>query len=118
MKSSGGEDRKSGKIKYNRSMSKKNLTRENILHLAQLAKLQLTDREIEKYQEQIGETLDYIKNLNELDTKSVIETHHTVDVKNVYFEDGDECKREFSQDEATKNAKNKKNGFFTVKKIL
>jgi aspartyl-tRNA(Asn)/glutamyl-tRNA(Gln) amidotransferase subunit C len=99
-------------------MSKQDLTRENILHLAKLANLSLTDAEIEKYQSQIGETLDYVKNLSELDTTNTKETHHTVDLENVQFEDGSENKRSLSQDEATKNAQDAKDNYFVVKRIL
>jgi aspartyl-tRNA(Asn)/glutamyl-tRNA(Gln) amidotransferase subunit C len=99
-------------------MSKHDLSKEDVLHLAKLSALKLTDEEVEKYREQIGETLDYVKNLEELDTKDVKETHHTVNVENFFFEDGEKSERTFSQEEATANSKSKKDGAFVVKRIL
>lgn len=89
-------------------MSKKQLTREEILHLAKLSKLQVTDAEIGKYQKQIDETLDYVQNLSELDTSKVKETNHTVDLINVEFEDGEKNDRGLTS----------KKGYFIVKRIL
>lgn len=89
-------------------MSKKQLTKEEILHLATLSKLQLTDAEIEKYETQIDETLDYVQNLSELDTSNVKETNQAVDLKNVEFEDGEKNERGLTN----------KKGYFSVKRIL
>ena len=100
-------------------MTKKiNLSKEEIIHLAKLANLQLTDGEIEKYQKQLSETIHYVENLDELDTKDVQPTSQTTDLQDIFFEDGEENKRVFSQEEATENAKNKKEGAFVVKRIL
>lgn len=87
-------------------MSKK-LSRDQILHLAKLSRLQLTDSEIEKYEKQMSETLDYVKNLDELDTSSVTETSQTTNLQNVTFEDGEKSKRII-----------KKDGYFIAKKVL
>lgn len=87
-------------------MSKK-LSHGQILHLAKLSQLQLSDSEIEKYEKQIGETLEYVKNLDELDTSSVTETSQTTNLQNVTFEDGEKCERVI-----------KKGDYFVVKKVL
>ena len=94
------------------------LSKDDILHIARLANLTLTDAEVEKYMHQLSETIKYVENLDELDTTNVQPTSHSTNVTNVYFEDGTENKRLFSQDEAEKNAKNKKNGQFVVKRIM
>jgi aspartyl-tRNA(Asn)/glutamyl-tRNA(Gln) amidotransferase subunit C len=99
-------------------MSKPALTKENIVHLAKLANLKLTDEEIEKFKDQLGETLHYVENLHELDTKNVTPTNHTTNSKNVVFEDGEKCTRQFTQEEALKNAPQKKGNFFYVKRIM
>jgi aspartyl-tRNA(Asn)/glutamyl-tRNA(Gln) amidotransferase subunit C len=64
-------------------MADKTLSKDEILHLARLAKLELTEDEIEKYREQLGETIEYVKNLDELDTKNTPPTNSVVDLKNV-----------------------------------
>lgn len=99
-------------------MKKNNLTRDEIIHLTKLASLYLTDEEIKKYQEQLGETLDYIKNLEELSTDKVVPTSQVTNLENVMFKDGEENKRLFSSEQALENTKNKKNGQFIVKRIL
>ncbi len=88
-------------------MSNKILTRKDILHLAKLSQLQLSDEQVKKYETQIAETLEYVKNLDELDTSSVHETSQTTSLHNVTFEDGKICERSI-----------KKNDYFVVKKVL
>ncbi len=96
----------------------KTLTREEILHLAKLSNLKLTDEEIEKYRKQLEETVEFINNLNELDTNEVLPTSQTTNTMDVSYNDGDPNPRGLTQEEATSNAKNKKNGYFIVKRIL
>lgn len=69
-------------------MPRKQLTRADILHLAKLANLQVTDEEIDKYLSQLEETIDYVENLNELNTSGVEPTSHATKLENVYFTDG------------------------------
>jgi len=47
------------------------ITREDVVHVAELAYLDLSEDELEKYRRQIDEILDYIGKLNELDTSGV-----------------------------------------------
>lgn len=96
----------------------KHLTKEQILHIAKLANLSLSDEEVEKFKDQLSETITYVENLSELDTKNVQPTSHSTAVTNVYFQDGTENKRKLTQDEALKNAKNKKNSMYVVKRIM
>lgn len=99
-------------------MVKQKLTREEILHLAKLTKLHLTDEEIEKLSEQFGETLDYVKNMEELDTSAVEPTNQTTNLENVFFEDGEKNERGLTSEEALKNAKKKNKEMFIVERIL
>lgn len=99
-------------------MPKKNLSKKEIEHLAKLSALTLPEREIEKYEKQLSETLEYVENLTELKTDGVKEAHSVIDSKDVFFEDGEKCTRMLSEKDATKNAKNVKGGQFSVKKIL
>lgn len=97
---------------------KTELSKEEIIHLAKLANLSLTDEEIEKFRKQLTETVEYVENLNELDTKQVSETSSTAQLTDVFFKDGEENKRNLTQADALKNSKNKKNDYFVVKRIL
>ena len=96
---------------------KTSLTKKDVKHLAKLSALTLTEKEIEKYENQLSETLDFVENLNELETDSVKEAHSVTDSKDVFFEDGEENKRSLSEEEVLKNAK-VKNNQFVVERIL
>ena len=99
-------------------MKKKGLTKEEIIHLARLAGLSLTDKEIEKYKSQLEETISYIENLNELETKNVDPTSHTTLLTNVYFNDGEKNERALDLSAIFQNAKNKEKNYFKVSSIF
>ncbi len=88
----------------------------DVKKVAKLANLPLTPEEEEKFGQQLDETLDYIKTLNEIDTAHVEPTHSVTGLTNVMRPD--EPKASLSQDEALQNAKSKQNGFFKVKAIF
>jgi aspartyl-tRNA(Asn)/glutamyl-tRNA(Gln) amidotransferase subunit C len=50
------------------------ITRETVLHVAKLARLELGDSEIDRMQKDLGNILEYVNSLAELDTSSVAET--------------------------------------------
>lgn len=100
-------------------MAKKvDLTKDDVLHIAKLANLPMDDASIEKFRKQLTETINYVENLDELDTKDVPATSHSTNVKNVFFEDGTKNERQFSQEEALKNGKNIKRNMFIVPRIM
>ena len=94
------------------------LSKEEILHLAHLARLFLSEDEIKKFAEQFGETIDYIKNLDELETKDVSATNSVVDLKNVTYEDGEKNEIGLTIEEALQNAKKTKKNEFVVDRIM
>jgi aspartyl-tRNA(Asn)/glutamyl-tRNA(Gln) amidotransferase subunit C len=71
----------------------KTLTKQDILHIAKLANLSLTDDEIERYSVQLSEILKYVDQLGEVDTENVKPMTHTIEATNTMFEDGTENKR-------------------------
>jgi aspartyl-tRNA(Asn)/glutamyl-tRNA(Gln) amidotransferase subunit C len=99
-------------------MAKKILSKEEVLHLAKLAKLSLTDVEIKKNQKQLGETLDYIENLKQINTDKITSDFYTTSAKNVFEEDKISKKRTLSLVEVLKNSKGNKDNYFVVKRIL
>jgi aspartyl-tRNA(Asn)/glutamyl-tRNA(Gln) amidotransferase subunit C len=50
------------------------ITRETVLHVAKLARLELADSEIDRMQKDLGNILEYVNSLAELDTAAVAET--------------------------------------------
>ncbi len=96
----------------------KTLSKDDILHLAKLAGLNLDDKEIEKYQTQLIETLEYIENLQQLDVTKKDTSTSPVKSENVFFEDGEKNSRNLSLAQVFRNVKNKKGSFFKVRKIF
>ena len=59
------------------------LSRDQVLHVARLARLELTDEEIERYSGELSKVLDYIEKISELgDLADVPPTSHVVPVEN------------------------------------
>lgn len=88
----------------------------DVSHVAKLANLPLSDEEKTRFEKQLSETLDYVKQLEEIDTKGVEPTSQVTGLENVTRED--EPRPSLSQDEALKNAKSVHNGFVKVPAIL
>ena len=63
------------------------LTRAEVQHIAELAKLQLTEAEAALYQEQLSDILDYIQRLNTLDTEAIPPTATVLPLRSVMRDD-------------------------------
>ena len=88
----------------------------DVAHVAKLANLPLTDEEKNKFEKQLSETLDYVKQLEKIDTKGIEPTSQITNLENVTREDI--VTPSLSQEEALSNSKSVYNGFFKVKAIL
>ncbi|MHA2392218.1 MAG: Asp-tRNA(Asn)/Glu-tRNA(Gln) amidotransferase subunit GatC [Promethearchaeota archaeon] len=92
-------------------------SKESIDHISKLALLDLSEEEKEKLSKELGEILDYFKKLDDLDTDDVEPTTHPIDgLQNVFRED--EPWESLSNEEALKNTKHKKDGYFKAPRIL
>ncbi|BAT71762.1 aspartyl-tRNA(Asn)/glutamyl-tRNA (Gln) amidotransferase subunit C [Thermosulfidibacter takaii ABI70S6] len=92
------------------------ISREEVLYIAKLARLEFDEKKIEEFTHQLGRVLDYINKLSELDLEGVEPTYHVLEVTSVMRED--EVKEGLSQEEALANAPDAKNGFFRVPRII
>lgn len=63
------------------------ISRDDVLHLAQLSSLQLADDEIDALQHDIGNILGYVEQLSELDTSGVEPTYQVTGLTNVWRDD-------------------------------
>lgn len=63
------------------------ISHDDVIHLAQLSNIQLSDDEVEALQSDLGGILDYVKQLSELDTEGVEPTYQVTDLENVMRED-------------------------------
>jgi len=92
------------------------ITIKEVEHVANLARLEFNEEEKKKLAEQLGKILDYIDQLNKLDTTNVEPTSHVIPVRNVVRQDV--AKTSFTQEEALANAPSNVNGLFEVPKII
>jgi aspartyl-tRNA(Asn)/glutamyl-tRNA(Gln) amidotransferase subunit C len=58
------------------------LDRAQVLHVARLARLELSDAEVERFSAELSKVVDYIEKIEELDLEGVPPTSHVVDVTN------------------------------------
>lgn len=84
--------------------------------VAKLANLTLTPEEEKKYSEQLSKILDYIEELNDVNTDSVEPTFNVVAKDNIFREDI--VGKSLSQEDALLNAPNKKNNQFVSKGVF
>lgn len=92
------------------------LSREDVRHVASLARLGMDDTELGEMQEKLSSILEHIEVLNELDTASISPTAQVIEMTNVWREDV--VGESFTQQEALKNAADSRNGFFAVSAIM
>jgi len=88
----------------------------DVRYTAQLARLTLSEEEIEKFQSQLSQVLKYVEKLREVDTTGVEPTAHTNPVYNVFRED--ESIDWLTAEQALSNAPRQANGLFVVTKVI
>ncbi|MCX7014668.1 MAG: Asp-tRNA(Asn)/Glu-tRNA(Gln) amidotransferase subunit GatC [Candidatus Sumerlaeota bacterium] len=92
------------------------LSREEVEHVALLARLELGEREIEEYASILNRILGHFKKLEELDTEGVPPTSHPAPIANVFREDA--ARPSLSVDEALANAPDSEAGCFKVPPVI
>ena len=92
------------------------LTREEVLHVAELARLSLSPGEIELFTGQLNEILAYVEKLQELDTRGVAPLAHVIPLGNVFRED--QVLESLPLDAALENAPAREDGNFLVPRII
>ena len=63
------------------------ISREEVLHVARLARLDLTEDEVEKFREQLSAILEAVSKVSELDLSDVSPTSHPLAIANTWAED-------------------------------
>ena len=88
------------------------ISRDEVLHVARLARLALTDEEVERLGAQLNAILEAVGKVSELDLEGVEPTAHPLDLVNVWAEDEPEpC---LAVEQALANAPETEGGFFKV----
>ena len=88
------------------------ITREEVLHVAKLARLELADDEVDRFTEQLSAILEAVDKVSELDLSDVEPTAHPLDVVNVWAPD--EPAPSLTVEEALSNAPARDGNFFRV----
>lgn len=100
-------------------ISKKMISKQEVQHIAKLARIGLTQTEIEKFQKELSSILDYFEKLKEINVSKVKPMSYSVLLENVMREDQ---KKPKNKDKKPKRllemAPETKNGYLKVKSIL
>jgi aspartyl-tRNA(Asn)/glutamyl-tRNA(Gln) amidotransferase subunit C len=88
------------------------ITRDEVLHVAVLARLELSDEEVERFQEQLSAILEAVGKVAELDLSEVEPTAHPLDLVNVWADD--EPRPCLPVEEALANAPDREGALFRV----
>ncbi len=92
------------------------LTRKDVEHVAWLARLALTEEEIERFREHLSAILEYARMLEEIDLSDVSPTATVLPMRNVMRED--EVRPSLSRDLVLANAPDTHEGYFRVRAVL
>jgi aspartyl-tRNA(Asn)/glutamyl-tRNA(Gln) amidotransferase subunit C len=92
------------------------ITRQDVEHVAELARLELTPEEKERFIVQLNDILTYIDKLNELDTADVEPTSHVIPLSNVFRDD--EVRPSLDRQLVLQNAPEESHWFFKVPRII
>ncbi len=88
------------------------ISREQVLHVARLARLDLSEEEVARLQEQLSQILEAVSKVSELDLEDVPPTSHPLDLVNVFG--ADEPRPSLSLEEAFANAPKREGDAFHV----
>ncbi|TSK04427.1 MAG: Asp-tRNA(Asn)/Glu-tRNA(Gln) amidotransferase subunit GatC [Geobacter sp.] len=92
------------------------ITRAEVEHVARLARLELTDAELDTFTGQMDGILAYVEKLNALDTDGIVPTSHAVPMENAFR--ADEPTGSIGVENALANAPQRAESFFRVPKVI
>ena len=92
------------------------ITRAEVEHVARLARLELSEPELDTFTAQMDAILAYVEKLNALDTEGIVPTSHAVPMENAFRPD--QLKEAIGVDAALANAPKHVESFFQVPKVI
>ncbi len=92
------------------------LSRDEVLHIARLARLGLTEAELDKFSEQLSNILENFEVLQQVDTTNVPPTAQSIPLQNVLRDD--EVADSLPQNEILANAPQREGDYFRVRAVL
>lgn len=93
---------------------KKIITKDDVKHISDLARINLTEKELMKFSSEFVEILDAFRIIDEVDVKDVEPSFHPLNIRNVFRDDNVKI---FSADDILSNAKKKEKGFILGPKV-
>jgi aspartyl-tRNA(Asn)/glutamyl-tRNA(Gln) amidotransferase subunit C len=92
------------------------ITPQEVSHVADLARLHMSQEEIDTLAKQLDDILAYVAKLNELDTGSIVPTTHAISIVNAFRED--EEKQSLEREKTLANAPQQNSESFVVPKVI
>lgn len=92
------------------------ITQQEVIHVAHLARLDVDESATGKFAHQLATILEYVDQLNQLDTEGVIPTSHAIELTNAFRDDTP--REHLDRDMALANAPEKEDGNFVVPRII
>ena len=92
------------------------LTTEEVRHIALLARVGMTDEEVERMRDQMSNILEHFEVLDQVDTEEVEPTGHSADLESVMRED--EVRESASKEDVLSNAPHRERDFIRVRAVL
>ncbi len=92
------------------------IERKDVEYVAWLARLELSEEEIERFTRQLGQVLEHAEKIKSLDTREIKPTSHPISLKNVMRDDV--VRPGLTQEEALSNAPRSEGGYFVVPRII
>lgn len=95
------------------------ITQKDLTHIGWLSRLELSEKDIEKYTPKLNSVLDYFTELDDVDTEGVPPTYHVLPLSNVFREDEVSAQGgSLTQEEALSNAPKTQDGFFKAPRMM
>ena len=92
------------------------ITKEEVEHVANLARLELDEEAMEQFAGQIGDILAYVDKLKQVDTAGIEPTSHAISLTNAFRED--DVTDHLEQEGSLANAPEKEDGTFIVPRVI
>lgn len=92
------------------------VTKDQVLKIAELARLKIHENELEKFTSQMNQILEFVARLNQLDTSHITPTSHAIEMTNAFRKD--EVVSSHLRDQAFASSPEHEGNFFRVPKVI
>ncbi|MCD4783620.1 MAG: Asp-tRNA(Asn)/Glu-tRNA(Gln) amidotransferase subunit GatC [Candidatus Eremiobacteraeota bacterium] len=94
----------------------KSITVDEVRHMAHLCRLQLSPEDIDRFTGELGEIIDYVNQIQKLETSGIDPTFQTAPLSNIFRKDV--IKKSLSPEEVLSNAPDRENDYFKMPPIM